>query len=142
MTADVTLQAGIPQAVIEVIADDDGRLKIAPGQNIQRSEMSGLQIFIPPSKSLTDYANVVVVDSAGNGDYETQAAAAAAITDDDASHVYNVFVFGESVSLATWANRPYIKVHGHECNKYVAIVSQDGEAAPTAARPSEHSQAA
>ena len=64
------------------------------------------------AKGLTDYQNVVVIDPGGNGDYTTQAEAAAAITDDDASHVYNVFVFGEAIAWATWANRPYIGVHG------------------------------
>lgn len=62
--------------------------------------------------SLSDYKNVVVVDQDGNGDYITQAAAAAAITDDDASHIYNVFVFGEAVSLSLWAARPYCITHG------------------------------
>jgi len=63
-------------------------------------------------KMLTDYSNVVVVDPGGNGDYTTQAEAAAAITDDDASHVYNVFVFGEAIESATWSGRPHIKLHG------------------------------
>ena len=48
--------------------------------------------------SLTDYTNVVVVDAGGKGDYTTQAAALAAITNDDASHIYNVFV-----AVAWWA---------------------------------------
>lgn len=91
-----------------------------------------LNAALETKKTLTDYANVVVVDPGGNGDYTTQAAAAAAITDDDASHVYNVFVFGEVVNLATWAGRPYIKVHGHECKVYVALLTQTGTSAPTA----------
>lgn len=59
------------------------------------------------------YQNVVVVDPAGNGDYLTLTAALAAITDDDASHVYNVFVFGGSVVQSALAGRPYIKIHGY-----------------------------
>lgn len=84
------------------------------------------------AKSLTDYANVVVVDPAGNGDYTTQAAALAAITDDSASNIYNVFVFGEVVAWATWAGRPFIKVHGHDCKVYRATLTQSGTDAPVA----------
>ena len=94
-------------------------------------ENTGGIIPVPLSsgaKSLTDYQNVVVVDAGGNGDYTTQAAAAAAITDDDASHVYNVFVFGEAVALSTWANRPYIKVHGNgeKYKVYSALLTHSG----------------
>lgn len=83
-------------------------------------------------KMLTDYANAVVVDAGGNGDYSTQAAAAAAITDDSGSKIYNVFVFGEAVTPATWAGRPYIRVHGAKYKAYRALLTQTSNTAPVA----------
>jgi hypothetical protein len=85
--------------------------------------------------SLTDYTNVVVVDSGGKGDYTTLAAALAAITNDDASHIYNVFVFGVDIDYSLVVNRPYINVIGRQklpYKVYSALLSQSGVAAPVA----------
>lgn len=77
-------------------------------------------------KTLSDYRNVVVVDAGGNGDYTTLAAALAAITDDDASHVYNVFVFGEAVDAALLSTRPYINVHGSDLDTHLKQWTESG----------------
>lgn len=63
-------------------------------------------------KMLTDYANVVVVDAGGNGDYTTLAAALAAITDASATNRYAIMLFGRHViTNFTWS-QSYIDVFG------------------------------
>lgn len=47
---------------------------------------------VTPAKSLTDYTNVVVVDSGGNGDYTTLSAALASIANASAANPYAILM--------------------------------------------------
>jgi hypothetical protein len=61
-------------------------------------------------KSLSDYANVVVVDSGGNGDYTTLSAALAAITDASATKRYVILIFGVTIETANIVTKDYIDI--------------------------------
>jgi hypothetical protein len=64
--------------------------------------------------SLTDYANVVVVDPDGKGDYTTLAAAFAGITDAASNKRYTIYVYGTTVETANVVAKRYINVVGGE----------------------------
>ncbi len=63
-------------------------------------------------KSLTDYANTVVVDSGGNGDYTTIGAAMTAITDATITKRYTILVFGAVSETSIITAKDYVDIIG------------------------------
>lgn len=74
--------------------------------------MSAIQTTIPEGVELTDYANVVVVDAGGLGDYTTLSAAMTAITDASATNRYCVLVFGTITESGDVTCVDYVDVFG------------------------------
>jgi len=71
-----------------------------------------LDAALAAKKTLTDYANVVVVDSGGNGDFTSLALALASISDASATNRYAILLFGRHViTNFTWS-QSYIDVFG------------------------------
>lgn len=85
--------AGVTEAQATALSAYQSALAAADAGQVLTSSGAGAAGFATAKPSLSDYQNVIVVDSADNGDYTTLAAALAAVSGASATNRFGIVVF-------------------------------------------------